>query len=191
MPARTLWGTIRQMQTEIDALKASVGTGLSGTDQTIKGSHDRLDTLMGAGLTAVPSCILYHNAATAIATGWQNFPAFNVELRDTDTMHDPGVNPGRITFTRAGLYSYGYSIAWDAAVGLRQALVLANGATSLFPFTSQYVAAANIIYLSSAGIYPFTAGQYIELRVNNGTGGALNILNWAYTTPIFWAAKIG
>jgi ferredoxin-NADP reductase len=53
------------------------------------------------------------------------------------------------------------------------------------------VAAANVIYQASAGIYPFTAGQYIELRVNNGTGGALPILNLAYTSPIFWAAKIG
>lgn len=139
----------------------------------------------------VPSCILYHNAKTSIAAGWQNFPAFNTELRDTDTMHDPGVNPGRITFTTAGLYSYGYSIAWDAAVGMRYAMVRANGATDLFPEQAQYVAVANIIYLSSAGIYPFTAGQYIELRVNNGTGGALDIIAYAYTSPIFWAVKVG
>ena len=139
----------------------------------------------------VPSCILYHNAKTSIPTGWQNFPAFNTELRDTDTMHDTVTNPGRITFTRAGLYAYGFSIAWDAAVGMRYALVRANGATDLFPEASQYVAAANVIYQSSAGVYPFTATQYIVLRLNNGTGGALDILNFAYTTPIFWAVKIG
>lgn len=139
----------------------------------------------------VPSCVLYNNAKTSIPTGWQNFPSFNTELLDTDTMHDMITNPGRITFTRAGLYMYGFSVAWDAAVGMRYALVRANGATDLFPEQSQYVAVANVIYLSSAGLYPFTATQYIELRLNNGTGGALDILAYAYTSPIFWAVKVG
>lgn len=45
----TIWDTLRRMQAEIDALKAGIGTGIAGTDQTIKGSHDRLDYLFGAG----------------------------------------------------------------------------------------------------------------------------------------------
>lgn len=50
----TIWDTLRRMQAEIDSLKAGQGTGIAGTDQTIKGSHDRLDNLWGAGGLSVP-----------------------------------------------------------------------------------------------------------------------------------------
>lgn len=41
-------------------LELSTGMGLSGTDQTIKGSHDRLDSLLGAGV-ATPGTTLVTN----------------------------------------------------------------------------------------------------------------------------------
>jgi len=152
----------------------------------------RLDTLMGAAKTAVPACVLYNDANISINNNsWTNIAGFNTELTDTDTMHDPSTNPGRITFTTAGLYVYGYSLAYDTGTLSRHALVRLNGATDLYPVLRQYVASADVCYLSSAGIRVFSASDYIEVRTYQNSGGALNILAYAYTSPIFWAAKIG
>ena len=152
----------------------------------------RLDTLMGAAKTAVPACVLYNNANISINNNsWTNIAGFNTELTDTDTMHDPSTNPGRITFTTAGLYVYGYSLAYDSGTLIRAALVRLNGATDLWPCQRDYLGTADVCYLSSAGIRVFSAADYIEVRTYQNSGGALNILAYAYTTPVFWAAKIG
>ena len=45
----TLLDRIRALETRIDYLERGTAVGITGTDQTIKGSHDRLDALLGAG----------------------------------------------------------------------------------------------------------------------------------------------
>lgn len=52
----TIFDRLRDMDARIRKLEASAGSGLSGTDQTIKGSHDRLDALIGAA-TATPGAL--------------------------------------------------------------------------------------------------------------------------------------
>ena len=43
---------IARLEAELKAMQAAQQTGVLGSDQTIKGSHDRLDALLGAGGTA-------------------------------------------------------------------------------------------------------------------------------------------
>jgi len=183
---------IKAIERRLGLLETEGMSGLAGTDQTIKGSHDRLDALMGAGKTAVPACVLYNNANISINNAsWTNISGFNTELTDTDTMHDPSTNPGRITIKTAGLYVYGYSIVWDSASVWRGAIVQLNGSVSLPPYTSQLLASANYAGLAASSIRVFSVADYLELRVHQSSGGALNILALAYSSPIFWAAKIG
>jgi hypothetical protein len=52
---------IAALEADLAALKAAGGNGLSGTDQSIKGSHDRLDNLLGA---AGAGGVLYLNLAS-------------------------------------------------------------------------------------------------------------------------------
>ncbi len=42
-------GRVRGLEARLAQIEAVMPTGVWGTDQTIKGSHDRLDTLLGAG----------------------------------------------------------------------------------------------------------------------------------------------
>jgi hypothetical protein len=186
----TIWDTLRRMQAEIDSLKAGIGTGLAGTDQTIKGSHDRLDALLGAGKTAVPVCVVYNNANISVPDNSFTALTFNTEITDTDTMHDVAVNSGRITFTTAGLYAYGYSILFDTGNGARAVRVYLNGSSIIWPYT-RLQASSGYGGLSSAGIRVFSAADYIECQAYQVTGGALNVLYIALATPVFWAAKIG
>jgi hypothetical protein len=45
----TILDRIRALERRIDYLERGQAVGITGTDQTIKGSHDRLDAILGAG----------------------------------------------------------------------------------------------------------------------------------------------
>lgn len=50
MPAEaTLLQRLRALEERINFLERGAAVGITGTDQTIKGSHDRLDAILGAG----------------------------------------------------------------------------------------------------------------------------------------------
>jgi hypothetical protein len=92
MSGTTFLDRLRAMEARIRALEASQGSGLSGTDQTIKGSHDRLDSMLGAGGTlSVADCgqqqlLVRKNVTDDTAT-----PVFTVttanETNDNDAGH--------------------------------------------------------------------------------------------------------
>lgn len=46
---QTLLDRIRMLEDRLDYLERGQAVGILGTDQTIKGSHDRLDNILGAG----------------------------------------------------------------------------------------------------------------------------------------------
>jgi len=48
----TLLSRIAELERRIATLEQGGGSGLTGTDQTIKGCHDRLDSLLGAGVSS-------------------------------------------------------------------------------------------------------------------------------------------
>lgn len=50
---KTLLDRIRMIENRIDYLERGQAVGILGTDQTIKGSHDRIDSLFGAGVASV------------------------------------------------------------------------------------------------------------------------------------------
>lgn len=47
-----LGARIRRIEARLAALEALLGSGILGTDQTIKGCHDRLDAILGEGVAA-------------------------------------------------------------------------------------------------------------------------------------------
>lgn len=55
LPGADLYTRLRDLEARIAALEQGGATGLSGTDQTIKGCHDRIDAMIGAGNAAPPA----------------------------------------------------------------------------------------------------------------------------------------
>jgi len=49
---------LKAMEQRIAKLEGGGATGLSSTDQTIKGSHDRLDAILGAGVASWPFVLI-------------------------------------------------------------------------------------------------------------------------------------
>jgi len=51
----TLLDRIRALEARIDYLERGQAVGITGTDQTIKGCHDRIDAMIGAGVATPPT----------------------------------------------------------------------------------------------------------------------------------------
>jgi len=91
-------------------------------------------TPTGGGYTPPPfvGCRVQISTPVSCATNVQNFPAFDVELFDTDTMHDNATNPSRVTVKTAGKYLITAGVRWESStLGLRHIWIDKNGGTAL------------------------------------------------------------
>lgn len=138
-----------------------------------------------------------HNANQSIATGTLTALSFNSEMIDTNSLHSTITNTSRITVFPggAGLWHVGYSVRWATnGTGYRVATVLKNGSTStyyaysLLPGTS-----AGPITQTGSDIIRLLDNDYVEVRVEQTSGGALNVEgdNVAAGLTTFWAFRLG
>lgn len=93
---KDLLDRIKSMEARLAALEARGASGLSGTDQTIKGSHDRLDSILGAG-KASPDGTLVTSLNADLLDG---IHAANIDAHTLDTYHAAGLgaHANRIRF---------------------------------------------------------------------------------------------
>ena len=104
---------------------------------------------------------------------------------DTNTLHDTVTNNTRITIAAAGVYLVGGRVKWAASTGgtLRQAWIRRGGSTELAKVTHPAAAGAGVLHeFEVIELRSFSAGDYIELMVQQDSGGALNV-----TKASFWA----
>lgn len=141
-----------------------------------------------------PSVRVYHNASQNLLTGTDTAVTFNSERWDTDTMHDPAVNPTRITFKTAGLYvvQAGIRIQFNAT-GYRQLYFRLNGPTNFVGAYELHDAEVNSsqpdIFTMST-IWKFAVNDYIELMALQNSGATLTI-DSATGSPEMAATWIG
>jgi predicted enzyme related to lactoylglutathione lyase len=136
-----------------------------------------------------PKCLVYNSAAIAVPTNTETALTFNSERFDTDTMHSTSVNTGRITFTTAGTYLVGGSIRWaDAASTAAQRLAIRlNGTTKITEALNNHANNGGSPLEVGGRLYPFSAGDYIELVAYQNTGGTINVTATGNQSPEFWA----
>ena len=119
-----------------------------------------------------------NDANIAIANGAWTSVTFNTEDFDTDTIHDTGTNPSRLTCVTAGKYIIVGYLGWGSnTTGLRGVRILFNNTT---------VIGGNMDGAPSVGesgqnvtaIYALTAGQYVELQAYQTItgGGTLEVV---------------
>ncbi len=139
-----------------------------------------------------PACRVY-KATDFSHTSSGSFVAitFDTERYDTDTMHSTATNTDRITFTTAGLYTVGGSVAFAADVdGIRGIRVRLNGTTEL---CSQLVinSGASTVELTVETTYKFAAADYVQLVAFQTSGGTLALTATGNMAPEFWATWSG
>ncbi len=103
--------------------------------------------------------------------------ANSIERFDPTNMHDPAVNPTRITIATAGTYLVvGWSGSFGAsAVGERILALLVNNTTTIAD-VREGANPGTVNDLSCSQIWAFAAGDYVELSLYQNSGGALTAM---------------
>jgi hypothetical protein len=177
-------------------LTAVAGTKVSASAFNA-GVHDVFDFVM----STYPRVHAYVTPAQSIpntgATGASNLIGWTAEIFDTDTMHDNGVNPGRITFQTAGMYEIDIQLSMAAAVYSTLTLDVRLNAGGVFaagtnlrtqPFTD---GARSPTQAQFRMTLQFIAGDYIECWVTQVSGAAANLNPTSNGSRIFakWIAS--
>jgi hypothetical protein len=137
----------------------------------------------------VPRCRLTNSAAISLTTGINTTLTFDTEVFDDGGMHSTSTNTARITVPTggSGLYIIGGNVEFASnSTGVRSAFIVLNGSTSL-AIVSSPAASASVTRLSVSTIYALNDGDYVELKAQQSSGGALNLNSSSDNSPIFWA----
>jgi hypothetical protein len=121
-----------------------------------------------------PACMVYNSAAQSCPNGYSTLTA-NSELYDNDSMHSTVTNTSRVTAQTAGRYDITTTVLFAPnAAGGRTLSYRINGGTdieiSAHPVTSASVNST----LSGLVKLVLAAGDYVEIRAWQNTGGNLN-----------------
>ncbi len=123
-----------------------------------------------------PRCTAYNNVAQSLNDITETTLNLNSETLDVGAMHDNAVNNSRITIPTGGtgLYLIFGSTSWAGnAAGRRILYIYKNGATYLAADERVPYATGNMHNYAIA-IAALNAGDYVELRAYQSSGGALN-----------------
>jgi hypothetical protein len=138
-----------------------------------------------------PGCRVYNSGAITIANNTTTALTFDTERYDTDTMHSTSSNTSRITATTAGKYLIGGCVRFASnSTGARYLFVVLNGTTNIVA-SSMAADANHYPDLNVSTVYDLAANDYIELAVNQSSGGNLDVSVNGNTSPEFWAQQIG
>ncbi len=131
-----------------------------------------------------------HSVDQSIADNVATKLAFNQERWDTDTIHDETTENTRLTCKTAGKYLIFANISWDYRPGGdRRIAIILNRAADLARVSSgpnpvnktwqQIITYANL-----------AAGDFVELEVQQTSGGAVTVLREPPFSPEFGMVKI-
>lgn len=126
-------------------------------------------------------CKVYDNAAQTLTTGVAAVVSCEGEDTDAKGLHNPAVNPSRITVATAGRYEVKAQCAFVAnATGYRQVAILKNGAA----VASVRVPAVSGVSttLQAVGSVLCAVNDYIEMQVLQTSGGNLDTVAGAANT---------
>ncbi len=134
---------------------------------------------------------VYNSGNQSIDNATETTLSFNAERYDSDLFHDLSTNPERFTIAKAGIYRIGACVQWaSSSPGDRAVRLRLNGSTYIAGVGASGIA-YSLQFMNVETEYRFAAGDYIEVRVVQDSGGALNVLAAANQSPEFWISYIG
>lgn len=169
-------------------------TQVSRADGTADGEavQQNFDGISAAVNPPVPQARVYNSAALSIVNGGAGtFLTFDSERYDNGALHSTTSDTGRLTAPVTGLYDIGASVDFAAnSTGYRQIALRLNGATFIAAQMGNAVASPQAHQVQVSTQYHLTAGDYVEVRATQGSGGALNITAVGNYSPEFWMTRL-
>ena len=138
---------------------------------------------------------VFNSAAISAANGAFTVLTFDSERFDTDNIHDLASNTSRLTVKTAGKYRIYGNVEFASAAGgaFRLVGILLNGATSIAEGGSNgaTIVAGPNVRSTVCTTYDLALNDYVELRVFQDSGGALNVNASGNYSPEFGMERVG
>jgi hypothetical protein len=155
--------------------------GVSGT--LYRGVVSVTDIGVGCRVSGSVAQSIPNNAATALT--------FDTTSQDPFGMHDPGVNPTRITAPVPGWYSAGGAVRWNPhATGYRSLVVRVNGAVQVGKELGPPDVIGNNTWQTINVMVYLNAGDYVEILAIQTSGAALDAGINPSNSPEGWLVKV-
>ncbi len=146
-----------------------------------------VDALVGA---TIPAARVYNSTNIAIPHNTDTVLTFNSERYDTDSIHSTTSNTSRLVCKTPGVYSITGHVRWLAnATGDRVLDIIYNGVKVIARIRRDAMSAS--FSISIATQMALSVNDYVELRVNQRSGGDLNVLASAMFSPEFTMTWLG
>lgn len=138
---------------------------------------------------ALPAARVHRTTNQSITNATETAIAFDNERFDTDVIHDNVTNNSRLTCKTAGIYSIGAHIQFaGSAAGTRQVFIRVNGTTEIAR-VQQINPPAVDERLSPVTLYQLAVNDYVEVVVNQSSGGSLDVEVLGNSSPEFWMTR--
>jgi hypothetical protein len=144
----------------------------------------------------MPAVRVFHNASQSITSSTPTALAFNSERFDTaggsaSTQHDTVTNNSRLTCRYAGKYLITGHVAWpiNAAGTQRQTIIRLNG-TAYIAWQTVQPSGGHGSETSVATVYDLAVNDYVQLIVNQYSGGALSLPAVGNYSPEFSMVRV-
>lgn len=141
------------------------------------------DILTAAAMTQVrnndeflidpPACSVFNSAVQSITNNTLTALTANSEFFDNAAMHSTSTNTSRITATTAGRYEVCAAVNWAASATGERLLEFFVNATTRYG-AGVYPAPATVAQTVGSRTITLAAGDYVECRVRQISGGALD-----------------
>lgn len=125
-------------------------------------------------------------AQAGIVTATVTALTFDTERVDSHAMHDNSTNPTRLTASHAGFYLIGGGARWSANPVTASIYIRLNGSAMIADDT--FVADWRTMTIQTG--YQLSATWYVELLVQQQSGGNLDISKADAVSPEFWMVRV-
>lgn len=127
------------------------------------------------GSSAFTGARATNTAGTSIPNDADTVVPFATEDFDTDAFHDLATNNSRLTVPtgKAGKYLAVGQAAFASAAGSNRHLYIIKNGVTIFAFHRESWGVTSPWWGSTSGIIELAVGDYVELFVNQNSGGAL------------------
>lgn len=159
-----------------------LGIGTTGQVLTVSGGVPAWTTLSGGGFVG---CMVYRGSNLSVSNDTFTTVAFDNEEYDTNGFHDNSTNNSRITIPsgKDGYYHFQAFASWATNSTNQRAMRFSVSDGRLY--NNYGGAASGPTYGTSAYIsttFYCDAGDYVELKVLQNSGGNLNLESQVYST---------
>lgn len=138
----------------------------------------------------VPQCRAFRNTTQTITSGANTALQFNDERWDLGApaeQHDTVTNNTRLTCVVPGLYVFDGSVEFAANVTGHRGLYVRVGGTNIIEFDNRMAitTAAEPTRMTISGQWRLAATEYLELVVQQTSGGNLNVTGGSFSNAEF------